>query len=237
MKKMLFLIVVIAAGYYIYNNSEYTDHIKQYLGIVSSQTTGKDVSGKTADASVDSSPAVSSVTTSGGSAKTDSSHSDCAQIFYCTMVDESGSKVNFDDILNRNHGKILVLHINNANRQHCPRGDDKAHFEAITDLQNRYSDRIEVVGFNFSGTPGQIKSFKSYYGVTYDMLSIPQMIDSMEEGKRVQAFFNSIGAGRGGSLTMPAALFIKDGKIVKKLMGLSGYSELEGALNEAMAQS
>ena len=154
----------------------------------------------------------------------------------CKMVDESGNTVDLDDILSRNKNKILVLHINNANREHCPKGDDKEHFNAIADLQSRYADRIEVVGYNFSGNPNQVRDFKSYYGVNYAMLTIPQNLASMDEFKRVKAFYGCIGATN-GALKMPMTLFVKDGKyIVKNISGLIGYSELDNALQEALGR-
>lgn len=55
-------------------------------------------------------------------------------------------------------------------------------------------------------------------------------VASMNELKRMEAFYDCIGATN-GTLQMPVTLFIKDGKfIAKRVSRAVGYSELESAL-------
>jgi len=167
----------------------------------------------------------------------------------CILKDESGADTDFGQVLAANSGRILILHVNNSNRQHCPRGDDKSHFNAVTELKRAYGENVEVIGINVMSPPQSIPAFKSYYGLNYAVYSVPDnnpVLDSdkaIEQLKNKYCFCKSIGNGqdrKGLNLcySMPAVFLVKGGnRIVKRIYGLSEYDELDRAVKEALAHT
>ena len=247
MKKLVFLIAIVAAVSYYYQNHKTPDAATvaataQGLTTLESDvpeyrngpapTASEDKSGLPPSLDVEVSDGRDAVTPGAGDAQGKNRR---ACIGGCKVYDESGSVVEFGDVLARSSGGVLLLHVGSAAREGSPGAGDKAYFKALSDLQGCYGDKVAVVGLSLSGSLDQVRELKSCCGVSCDVLSMPKAAESMLENDRRKAFFDAIGAGGGNPAGAPSTIFIKDGKyVVKHLAGPSSYKELEAALLESM---
>lgn len=155
----------------------------------------------------------------------------------CTLTDESGNPIDFGQVLAANRDRVLVLHINNANRPHCPRKDDIRYFNFMEDFGQAYADRVTVVGINYLSPPKSVAKFKSYYHMSYPMLSFgfdktTMFSDPVAKKKYIDkmAFRMALENGT-GTVSMPLTVFITGGDhIVKRLDSFCDYEHLTSAL-------
>lgn len=222
MKKLVFLIVAGLAGWYLY----------QHYGVFKSG--GQQAAPEAQAGNTSEGPAGQAAPQSGadGAPAADTAVSDAKEIAGCSLIDENGSAFDLSSFLAQNKDKVVMLCVDIANRPHCAAGGDdsmRALYHTLDDLQNRYSDRVQVVGYNFSGSLEQVRDYKSYFGFNYPMLTFPPnpTASSEAEAKQMQTFLETF-----NGVNCPEVMFIKDGHIVKTISPVREDSALEETLKE-----
>ena len=229
MRKLFFLFIIGLAGWYVYQHTGIfkgehqggapSDNGPDFIARLRDQVSGdseKPAAGTAA-------PSATTPAAPAAGAK---------ELIGCNLLDENGNTFDFGSFLGRNRDKVVMLCVDIANRPHCAAGGDdnmRAHYRLIEDLQGRYGDRVQVVGYNFSGSLEQVRAYKSYYGFDYPMLTFPQnaTASSAAEAQQMKAFFESF-----NGITCPAVMFIKDGRhIVKTVSDVKDDPALEGMLS------
>jgi hypothetical protein len=227
MKKLILLIVIGLAGWYLYQHAGVLKSGAQQGNVADSQQ-----SQAAQQAGGNEAPAAASSDSGTSGAKV---LSDTKEIIGCDLIDENGDKFDFGSFLLQNKDKVVMLCVDIANRPHCAAGGDdnmRALYHTLDDLQNKYSDRVQVVGYNFSGSLEQVRDYKSYYGFNYPMLTFPANVtaSSVAEAKQMTTFLETF-----NGVNCPEVMFIKDGsQVVRTASDIRDNSALEGILKELL---
>jgi peroxiredoxin len=131
-----------------------------------------------------------------------------------TLQSLEGKSVRLSDY----RGKAILLNFWATYCDPC-----KVEMPWIVDLQKQYASQgLQVIGVAMDDAgPGEIAKFAREMGVNYPILI----------GK------DEVGDAYGGLLYLPTTFYIgRDGKIVDKVFGIRGRSEIEDDIKKALAQ-